>query len=72
MMLSVLAVHPNGIDNHCEDAAGKRFYVDLLIGGDFPADVTPQLLVGRRVEVNSLEAYIFIGHGVGLVDEVVV
>lgn len=55
--------------HECIDTEGQEQRVDLLVNGDLPYRVDPELLVGKTVEVQRLHPAVEIAFGVKIVKE---
>lgn len=55
-------------DFECETECGDTVKIDLFVDGSMPEDIDACSLIGKTVEVDYAQGYLFIGVGVRIVD----
>jgi len=55
--------------HRCIDNEGQEHNVDLLVNGNFPKDIDPELFVGKTIEVERLCSYTEIGINVKIIEK---
>lgn len=56
-------------DFTCVNEDGKECRIDLFVNGDLPEETKAEDLIGKTVEVENIQPFLFLGSGIRIVEE---